>query len=440
MIQALDGSEVQLTGGATINGGTLTTSGSGVIRNLGTAALNDVANSGAFIANNASVTTLGGTINSTGSILINSTGSFTDLTINGSVTFTGGTTLTLQNAARVRGTGTLFNGGSSGEAFTIQGESSNSGSIGANELAIVNRSGGLIDANVFNGTVGLALVVDPRAVDGLINLGVMRASGGGILRLTGNGGGGFTNTGGTISALIGSEVQLTSSASITGGTLSTVGTGVIRNLDTATLTSLTNAGTFIANNASTTTLNGTILNSGSISIVSAGSFTNLSLGSNVTFTGGGVLNLVNADRVMGSGILTNANNTIQGETSNSGSLGNNVIGIVNQAGGIISANVSGLTLNVDPNLANGLVNQGTMQAINGGILLLNGNGGGTFTNSGTIKATGGTLQFTGAVSSSGTVDVGADSLSITGSGSYTQSCRHLSSCGRQRNFLERAGL
>ncbi len=129
LIQALDGSEVQLTGGATINGGTLTTSGSGVIRNLGTATLNDVTNSGTFIANNASVTTLGGTINSTGSILINSTGSFTDLFINGDVTFTG-STLTLQNAARVRGTGTLFNGGSNGEAFTIQGETSNSGSLG----------------------------------------------------------------------------------------------------------------------------------------------------------------------------------------------------------------------------------------------------------------------------------------------------------------------
>ncbi len=130
LIQALDGSEVQLTGGATINGGTLTTSGSGVIRNLGTATLNDVTNSGAFIANNASVTTFGGTINSTGSILINSTGSFTDLFINGDVILTGGSTFTLQNAARVRGTGTLFNGGSNGEAFTIQGETSNSGSLG----------------------------------------------------------------------------------------------------------------------------------------------------------------------------------------------------------------------------------------------------------------------------------------------------------------------
>ena len=265
------------------------------------------------------------------------------------------------------------------------------------------------------------MVVDPRTIGGLINLGVMRASGGGILLFTGNGGGAFTNTGGTISALTGSEVQLTTGASITGGTLSTVGTGVLRNLNTATLTSLTNAGTFIGNNASVTTLNGTILNSGSFSINSTGSFTDLLLGSDVTLSGGGTVSLVNADRVRGGGILTNIDNTIQGETSNSGSLGNNEIGLVNQAGGVISANISGLTLNVDPNSTNGLVNQGTMQATNGGILRLNGNGGGTFTNNGTIKAlSGGMLKFEGTVTSSGTVDVGSDTLSISGSGSYAQ--------------------
>ena len=232
---------------------------------------------------------------------------------------------------------------------------------------------------------------------------------------------GFTNTGATISALTGSEVQLVNGVTVTGGTLSSVGTGFFQNTNTATLNTLTIAGTFSATNSTTTTFNGTITNSGSISINSTGNFTDLTLGSSVTLNGGGTLNLFNADRVRGTGILTNFNNTLQGETSNSGSLGTDEIGIVNQVGGIISANVSGLTLNVDPSSASGLINQGTMQAINNGVLLLNGNGGGTFTNSGTIKATGGTLQFTGAVSSSGTVDVGSDTLSVTGAGSYTQS-------------------
>lgn len=68
-----------------------------------------------------------------------------------------------------------------------------------------------------------------------------------------------------------------------------------------------------------------------------------------------------------------------------------------------------------------MVNNGTMQAINGGILLLSGNGGGTFTNNGTIKAVGSsTVQVTGALTSSGLVDIGSGTLSVTGGGTYTQ--------------------
>jgi hypothetical protein len=60
-----------------------------------------------------------------------------------------------------------------------------------------------------------------------------------------------------------------------------------------------------------------------------------------------------------------------------------------------------------------------MRASNGGTLFLSGNGGGTFTNSGTIEAlTGGVLSFNGTVTSSGLVDVQDNSLSVTGS--YTQ--------------------
>jgi hypothetical protein len=316
----------------------------------------------------------------------------------------------------VRGTGTLFNGGPNGEAFTIQGETNNSGSLGTNELAIVNRSGGLIHANVST----LQLFVDPRANGGLLNLGVMQASSGGILTLTGNGGGAFENSAGVIRALAGSEVRLQSGATINGGTLTTVGSGVIRNFNTASLSGVTIAGSFIANNGADTTISGTITNTGSISTNSMGSFTDLLLAGNTTLLGNGVLSLSNAARVRGSGILTNVGNTIQGETSNSGSLGGNEIGIVNQAAGIIDANVANLVLNVDPNAANGLLNEGLMRASNGGILLLNGNGGGAFTNSGTIQSvSGGVLRFNGTVTSTGTVNVGSGTLTATGN--YTQS-------------------
>ena len=216
--------------------------------------------------------------------------------------------------------------------------------------------------------------------------------------------------GGTISGIAsaasGAVLQFGSNFTITDGT-QFVGAGLVQ-----------------FNNSTSTTFSGTITNNSNLLLNSTGSFTDFVLNGNVIFSGTGVLSLVAADRIRGSGIFINAGTTIEGETSNSGSLGADEIGIVNQVGGVISANASGLTLVVDPNATNGLVNQGTMEAVNGGILLLSGNGGGTFTNSGTIKASGGTLQFGGDVTSSGAVDVGADTLSVTGS--YTQSARNVS--------------
>ncbi|MGH8164161.1 MAG: hypothetical protein ACREP1_07510, partial [Rhodanobacteraceae bacterium] len=217
---------------------------------------------------------------------------------------------------------------------------------------------------------------------GLTNQGLMEASNGGILLLDGSGGGQtFSNTGATISALGGSQVQLANGVSINGGALSTSGTGKFVNTSTATLTNLTNTGTFIGDNSSVTTIAGAITNKGSISLNSTSDSTDLVLAGNVTLTGGGTINLQRSDRIRGSGILTNVNNIIHGET-NTGSFGNNKIGIVNRAAGLIDANVAGSRLLVDPNSASGLTNLGVMQASNGGFLRLTGNGGGAFTNAG----------------------------------------------------------
>ena len=308
-ISALTGSEVQLTNGAFVLGGTLNTAGTGVVRNLDIATLSGLTNAGAFIANNGSTTILIGTITNKRSLTIFSTGSFTDLTLSGNVTLNGGGTLLLSSADRLRGSGILTNVNN-----IIQGETNSGGSLGMNEIGIINQAGGVIDANV----AGLALVVDPNSADGLVNHGLMRASNGGILLLTGSNGGGFTNNNLILATGAGSEVQLTSGASIFGGTLNTASGGLFRNLNSATLSGLTNAGAFFANNGSTTTLIGTITNSGSLTIGSTGSFTDLSLAGSVTLTGGGILNLTSADRVRGSGILTNVNNTIQGETTTPG--------------------------------------------------------------------------------------------------------------------------
>ena len=343
--------------------------------------------------NNTS-TTLSGTITNNTNVLLNSTGNFTDFVLNGDVTFSGTGVLTLQNADRIRGSGTFIIAGG-----TIDGSTNTSGSFGNNEIGIVNQSGGVIDANV----PGLSLNVDPNSGLGLANTGVMQASNGGLLLLNGNGGGGVNNAGGTITALDGSQVQLINGIVISGGTLTTTGTGTINNLNTATLILLTNAGSFVGNNNSTTTLIGNMTNPGTILLNSVANFTDLALNGNVTLTGGGTVSLTNFARVLGSGILTNVDNLIEGNASAGGSLGANAIGLINQTAGVINANSSGLVLNVDPNSANGLINQGTMEASNGGILLLTGNGGGGFTNSGgTITAMDGSeVQLTNSISITG---------------------------------------
>ena len=328
--------------------------------------------------------------------------------------FMSGGTLILANPLTLD-FGLQFSGGSiTSGILNVAGISSQSALLTVDNT-IINNSGSydlVLNGNAFSGggsTFNNSGILTAHATDGtvefnipLVNSGTVSAEFGNLV-LTGGG-----TLSGTASAASGAVLQFGSNFTITDGA-QFAGEGLVQ-----------------FNDSTSTTLFGTITNNGNILLNSTGSFTDFVLSGNVTLSGSGVLSLTAADRIRGTGIFTNAGTTIEGETSNSGgvgtagSLGADEIGIVNQAGGVISANVSGLTLIVDPNATDGLVNQGTMQAINGGSLLLSGNGGGTFTNSGTIKASGGgTLQFDGAVTSSGTVDVGADTLLVTGS--YTQS-------------------
>ncbi len=155
------------------------------------------------------------------------------------------------------------------------------------------------------------------------------------------------------------------------------------------------------------------------------------LNGDVTLTGGGTLNLDNFDRIRGGGILTNVDNLIEGNATAGGSLGDNAIGLINQVAGVINANNSGLILNVDPDNNDGLVNQGLMEASNGGILLLTGNGGGGFTNTGaTITALDGSeVQLTNSASITGgtltTVGQRSDSEPRQRHSHLSDHCRHL---------------
>jgi hypothetical protein len=123
---------------------------------------------------------------------------------------------------------------------------------------------------------------------------------------------------------------------------------------------------------------GTIVNNGNLTINSTGDATDLSISGGITLSGSGVLTMAGNANILGSGDLVSSS-VIQG----TGNIGNSQIAMTNQ--GLINANVSGTDLVIDPaNVANALINTGTMQASGGGILVLDGTAGGSIDNAGGI--------------------------------------------------------
>ncbi|MGH9747651.1 MAG: Ig-like domain-containing protein [Candidatus Acidiferrales bacterium] len=361
---------VQFLGGATIQGGSVATSGGGV---LGTATGNGTTldgNSqgmltiaGTYTGADNSTTVLTGTINNTGNILVNSAANNTLLQMSGPVTLTGAGTLTLAesgahtaviNEASANSTLTNFNN-------TIQGV----GQIGNNGLVLVNQAAGIVDAN----SNGAALLLNPN---GITNLGSLEATNGGVLQTTTV----VNNQGATIKAVgANSTVQFLSGTTVQGGALSTQNGGTLgvasgngATLDGAVHGTLTNAGTYTGADNSTTILVGTITNTGLILINSVANNTLLQVSGGVTLTGAGTLTLAATgssipvvNESSSNSTLTNMNNVIQGV----GQIGNNGMVLVNQAAGIVDANITGAGLLLN---SNGITNQGQLEATNGGIL------------------------------------------------------------------------
>ena len=396
------GSTVQFTS-VTIQGGTLTTTGGGVLGTAtsqtatldGTAAHGTLTIQGIYTGANNSVTVLAGTITNPGSIQINAGANNTFLQMNGVVTLTGGGTVMLSNPA---GGNAFINqsvGGSSLINFNniIEG----SGQIGNNGLALVNQAGGVVDAN----HVGATLVLNPGA---FTNQGLMEATVGGVLQLIGAT---FNNLGGNITASgSGSAVQFSGNAAIQGGTLTATGGGVLGTAASQTITldgaaqgTLTIAGIFTGANNSSTILVGTINNTGAIQIDATANNTFLELKGPVSLTGAGTVSLSTSgggtaiiNENIANSTLTNVSNTIQG----AGQIGNNGLAVTNQA--TILANVAAQTLVLNPS---GLTNQGVLEAAGGGTLLLTAT---TFNNqAGTILVDGAAsaMQFAGGATIQG---------------------------------------
>jgi hypothetical protein len=402
-IQAVGaGSNVLLGPDASFSGGTLTTSGGGIVGAASNTSsghpatlegmASTVTNAGTFQVPNGGAAVLDGTISNTGTILLNGTGASTLLDVNGpaqAATLTGGGTVTMSNSPS-NAIGVL-GGGFTNVNNTIQG----AGQIGNTQAGLNNQ--GTINANI-GGTGANPLIINPAPT--AVNTGTLEATNGGTLVLQSI----FANTGGKIEAVgAGSTVILGPDTSFSGGTLTTNGGGVIGVQTTnsehaATLEGftniITNAGTFEVFDGATVVLDGTINNTGTILLSGATGSTLLDMsGPNhaATLTGKGTVIMSNsANNTIGvfGGGLTNLNNTIEG----AGQIGNTQAGI-NNKGKIIANQPTPLIID-----ANGFSNSGSLIVSKGSLMNINqafSNFSGTTLTGGTYTVAG-TLQFIGA--------------------------------------------
>ncbi len=411
-IEVLTGSRLDLNGGVKVVGGTLSTTGTGVINVKGSGTnleLNDVTIASTVNQGNGFDAEINGGLTNNGTWNMNSTDASTDLTFADDITLGGGEVLMSNNANnRILTNNTTL---TQAATHTIRG----AGQLLADTGGMVNQGAIIADQDT-------AITIDPNGL-GFTNQGTMQATGaGGFVFTVGT----FTNTGETIEVLTGSRLDLNGGVKVVGGTLSTTGTGVINVKGSGTnleLNDVTIASTVNQGNGFDAEINGGLTNNGTWNMNSTNASTDLTFADDITLGGGGeVLMSNNAN----NRILTNnttltqaADHTIRG----AGQLLVNTGGMVNQ-GAIIADQDTAIT--IDPN-GLGFTNQGTMQATGaGGINIIQ--TGSTFTTSGTVSVgsgsqvnvtgtytqTGGTTTLDGTLDPTGTVQLQAGTLKGSG--------------------------
>jgi hypothetical protein len=416
-VTATAGAHISLKGGGVIRGGTLTVA-QGATLTADDAAGNSItgaafANQGVTAIGNGDGLALAGSITNSGEIQLNSAGAGADLFVGSAgVILSGGGSVVLSDNAfnQVRGynaPAALTNADN-----TISG----AGRLGGYQLSLDNQAGGVIDAtgdtSALTLEVGTSLtatnegLIESTQAGGLViestslaNTGRVEALGPGALTIqtasVANG------AGGTVSAASGAHISLKGGGGIAGGLLS-IAKGATLTADSAysnfiSVTTFDNAGSVVVGDGDGLTLEGAIANTGVISVNGAGHATTLQVGmAGVTLTGGGQVTFSsNSQNTLvgetAASTLTNVDNHISG----GGLLGDGLLTLVNEAGGVISGS-GAVALTLDTG-ANTIVNGGLIEADKGNLTVKS-----AVANTGALYAYGATLTLAGAVTGVGT--------------------------------------
>ncbi|MCW5737750.1 MAG: hypothetical protein KIS73_26760 [Enhydrobacter sp.] len=411
---------------AAIVGGTLETSGSGVLQAIDRGSVLDGRSSAVLnlgttnILNNQYLTLRGnidfGSGTNVGRINLLSSGNDTRLIAGlGSTTLGATATVTMSDNSANSITGTLSPGATPKVSQLLnRGSITGAGTIGA-DMKLTNRGkisatlGNALIISTGNPAVAGSNVVTNKGVLEAINPGALPSTGG--LRIIGSV---ITDPGSIVRATgSGTHVDL-EGATIRGGRLVTAAGGVIQTfagnrtslLDGSSAVGAVNVdGTVNVTNDAYLTIAGTIDNTATINLTSVGNDTRLVVAAaGATLTGGGRVTLSDssANTITGASAtasLTNVNNLIEG----GGQLGNGQMTLVNQVGGIVRATLSnGLVLNTGAQVVQ---NAGLLEATTGALTIqstsVDGSSGGVIRGAGgkvnlhSAHIVGGTLQTSG---------------------------------------------
>lgn len=366
-ISAFADSTVRLVGSVNVSGG--------LVASVGTGRVTVPAAETALIDNVQFL----GTIPVAGNLFLDGTNAidmlqvteFGRIIVNNETTLVG--TGTVELLGDVPSYGIVSTAGNTGHLINVDADIAGRGQVGSNVMRITNQGSGSIRANF----PGETLTIRSSHDFDLINQGALLAENGGTLQLTGFLNGVLQNADGMIRAGEGSTVELADNINILGGGLDALGDGqiVVRTFESARLESLLLGSPIDVENNAVLLLAGTINNSDIRLWGAATGAADLVFNDDATLNGNSVIHMNGASARIytqpgagNDGRLTNVNNLIRGQ----GTLGANRLRLTNLTEGTIDADVDGQTMTLHTVTGSPFTNAGTIQASNGGILVLKG--------------------------------------------------------------------